>query len=286
MHDRDVADIITRQSKTNFMISFSLLPEPKREAINTVYAFCRCTDDIVDEGNDEQAKHDKLARWTYELEMGFRNQSVYPLLNKLNVIAGRFNIPAAHFFELIRGMRMDLEQKRYETFEDLEQYCYRVASTVGLMCSEIFGYKNKRTLQYAIDLGIALQLTNIVRDVRSDALRDRIYIPLEDFERFGYTEEELFASVYNENFVKLMHYEAQRARRYYEKARASLAEEDHRAFFSARIMDRIYYRILDKIEQRSYAVFEEKISISSFSKFVIAMREYFSRPALGTIAGA
>lgn len=286
MHDRDVADIITRQSKTNFMISFSLLPEPKREAINTVYAFCRCTDDIVDEGNDEQAKHDKLARWTYELEMGFRNESVYPLLNKLNVIAGRFNIPAAHFFELIRGMRMDLEQKRYDTFEDLEQYCYRVASTVGLMCSEIFGYKNKRTLQYAIDLGIALQLTNIVRDVRSDALRDRIYIPLEDFERFGYTEDELFASVYNENFVKLMHYEAERARRYYEKARASLAEEDHRAFFSARIMDRIYYRILDKIEQRSYAVFEEKISISSLSKLVIAMREYFSRPALGTIAGA
>ncbi|MBI5648503.1 MAG: presqualene diphosphate synthase HpnD [Ignavibacteriae bacterium] len=268
------------------MISFSLLPEPKREAINTVYAFCRCTDDIVDEGNDEQAKHDKLARWTYELEMGFRNESVYPLLNKLNVIAGRFNIPAAHFFELIRGMRMDLEQKRYDTFEDLEQYCYRVASTVGLMCSEIFGYKNKRTLQYAIDLGIALQLTNIVRDVRSDALRDRIYIPLEDFERFGYTEDELFASVYNENFVKLMHYEAERARRYYEKARASLAEEDHRAFFSARIMDRIYYRILDKIEQRSYAVFEEKISISSLSKLVIAMREYFSRPALGTIAGA
>ena len=279
MPKNDVADIITKQSKTNFMISFSMLPEPKREAIHTVYAFCRCTDDIVDEGGDHASKSAMLARWTAELERGFRSESSYPLLNKLHVIATRFNIPAAHFFELIRGMRMDLDKARYETFDELSEYCYRVASTVGLMCSEIFGYRNKQTLQYAIDLGIALQLTNIVRDVRGDALIGRIYIPHEDFVRFGYTEDELLASVYNDSFVRLMRYEVQRAREYYDRARASLAAEDHRAFAAARIMDRIYSRILDKIERKQYAVFEDKISISSASKFFIALREYFSSPS-------
>ena len=286
MQNDDVASIITRQSRTNFMISFTMLPEPKRDAINTVYAFCRCTDDIVDEGDDDNRKRDQLARWKTELERGLRNESEYPLLNKLNVIARRFDIPTDHFFELIHGMRMDLEKTRYESFEELEKYCYRVASTVGLMCSQIFGYKNDRTLQYAINLGIALQLTNIVRDVRSDALLGRIYIPLEDFERFGYTEQDLLGSVYNDAFKRLMRFETQRARTYYERARASLASEDHRAFFAARIMDKIYYRILDKIERRAFAVFEEKISISAFSKLIIALREYFSRPVLGHIANA
>jgi phytoene synthase len=281
MGSNDVADLITKQSKTNFMISFSMLPEQKRDAIHTVYAFCRCTDDIVDEGaGDDESKSAMLARWSAELERGFRGESMYPLLNKLSIIATRFNIPAVHFFDLIRGMRMDLEKTRYETFEELAEYCYRVASSVGLMCSEIFGYRNRTTLQYAIDLGIALQLTNIVRDVRSDAQRGRIYIPHEDFERFGYTEEQLLASVYNEAFVRLMRFETQRAREYYTRARASLAAEDHRAFAAARIMDRIYSRILDKIERKHYAVFEGKISISKFSKLVIAVREYFSSPAL------
>ena len=280
MGSNDVADLITKQSKTNFMISFSMLPESKRDAIHTVYAFCRCTDDIVDEGGDVASKSAMLSRWTSELERGFRGESSFPLLNKLSIIATRFNIPATHFFDLIRGMRMDLEKTRYQTFEELAEYCYRVASSVGLMCSEIFGYRNTRTLQYAIDLGIALQLTNIVRDVRSDAQLGRIYIPREDFEQFGYTEEELLASVYNQAFVRLMRFEAARAREYYCKARRSLAAEDHRAFAAARIMDRIYSRILDKIERKHYAVFEGKISISKISKLFIAFREYFSSPTL------
>ena len=179
------ADIITRNSKTNFYYSFSLLPKHQRSAINTVYAFCRCTDDIVDEGEDREAKSAMLKRWAHELELGLRNESRFPLLNQLNAIAQKFHIPVTHFFDLIDGMQMDLDKQRYETFDELFEYCYKVASTVGLMCSEIFGYKNERTKQYAINLGIALQLTNILRDVRHDAEKGRIYLPLEDLRRFG-----------------------------------------------------------------------------------------------------
>jgi 15-cis-phytoene synthase len=280
MPDSDLAADITKRSKTNFMVSFAMLPEEKRDAIHTVYAFCRCTDDIVDEEGDHESKSARLGRWAEELERGLRNESSHALLNRLSTIAARFNIPAVHFFDLIRGMRMDLERSRYETFEQLHEYCYNVASTVGLMCSEIFGYTNANTRQYAVDLGIALQLTNIVRDVKADAEIGRIYLPHEDFERFGYSYEELLNSTYNENFIRLMRFETGRARDYYQRARASLAHEDHAAFFAARIMDRIYYRILQKIEQKQFALFDERISISSLSKMRIAVAEYFSRAPL------
>ncbi len=276
----ETAEDITRRSKTNFMVSFAMLPEPKRDAIHTVYAFCRCTDDIVDEEGDEESKSARLKRWTEELEKGLRNESTHALLNKLSIIADRFNIPAVHFFDLIRGMRMDLEKARYETFDELYEYCYHVASTVGLMCSEIFGYKHEQTKQYAVDLGIALQLTNIVRDVKADAEIGRIYLPHEDFNRFGYSEQDLFDHVYNARFIEMMQFETQRARDYFQKARASLAHEDHAAFMAARIMDRIYYRILQKIEKKQFALFDDRISISSFSKLRLAAAEYFSKAPL------
>lgn len=278
MTQPNVATLITRNSKSNFLMSFSMLPEPKRDAIHTVYAFCRCTDDIVDEGDDHASQSAMLRRWTAELEKGFRAESEYALLNKLSSIAERFNIPAVHFFDLIRGMQMDLDKTRYASFDELYEYCYRVASTVGLMCSEIFGYTRESTKEYAVNLGIALQLTNIVRDVRSDAKRNRIYIPHEDFERFGYEEDQLLGSVYNEAFVRLMRFETNRARDYYIKARSFLALEDHKAFIAARIMDSIYFHLLAKIEKKQYAVFEKEISISTLSKFVLAIREYWSRP--------
>ncbi len=271
---------VAKQSRTNFLVSFALLPEPKRDAINTVYAFCRCTDDIVDSGDDHQIKHQRLAFWAEEVERGFRNQSSYPLLNKLNAIAKRFNIPTDHFFDLIHGMRMDLEKNRYETFDELYEYCFKVASSVGLMCSEIFGYKNEHTKEYAINLGIALQLTNIVRDVRSDAKRNRIYIPMEDFKRFGYDEGQLLAHVYNESFVEMMRFETVRARTYYTTARNQLAHEDYKAFFAARIMDRIYFRLLKKIEERNYDVFSSKVRVSSMTKLRLALSEYWGRSPL------
>ena len=276
MHDFETksVDQITKQSKTNFYYSFTMLPKHKRDAIHTVYAFCKCTDDIVDEGGDESQKIAMLKRWTLELEKGFRSESQYSLLNQLNVIAQKFGIPYEHFFELIRGMEMDLHKKRYETFEELVEYCYKVASTVGLMCSEIFGYKNERTKEYAVNLGIALQLTNIVRDVRADAERGRIYIPKEDFDRFGYSEADLFDKRYSPAFQALMKYQCDRARTFFTIARNHLAEEDRLAFFAARIMDRIYSRILDRIEEKNYNVFLKKISISTPSKFLIVLKEF------------
>ncbi len=276
MQDSRVEEIITKQSKTNFLISFQMLPEHKREAINTVYAFCRCTDDIVDEEGDKAVKSARLSLWAMELERGLRGESEHALLNKLSVIARKFNIPVVHFYDLIHGMEMDLVKNRYTSFEELYEYCYKVASTVGLMCSEIFGYKHEITKEYAVNLGIALQLTNIVRDVRSDAEIGRIYLPHEDFIRFGYSEEELLASKYNQAFIDLMRFEVQRARDYYNKARLSLAHEDHKAFFAARIMDQIYYRILTKIEKKHYKVFDGKISISPATKLFIALKEYYS----------
>jgi 15-cis-phytoene synthase len=284
-HDAGAAGI-TRQSKTNFSVSFLLLPPAKHDAITTVYAFCRRTDDIVDEGEDEAVKAAQLEEWTRELEKGRRGDSVYPLLNRLQVVARRFGIPEEHFFGLIRGMRMDLETTRYPTFEALRVYCSLVASTVGLMCGEIFGHRSDSARGYAEDLGIALQLTNILRDVQSDAGRGRIYLPLEDLERFGYSEAELLASVYNDAFMRLMRFESERARAWYEKARAQLAPEDHRAFLSARIMDAVYARMLDDIERRGYDVFHGRIRVSAPVKAWLALREILRRPGRGKQAAA
>ncbi len=279
-----VEDIITRQSRTNFAISFQLLPERKREAIHTVYAFCRCTDDIVDEGGEKGEKAALLARWTEELGRSLAGESEYALLNKLAVIAKNFNIPVEHFFLLIDGMRMDLEKNRYSTFDELYEYCYRVASSVGLMCASIFGYKKLSALNYAVNLGIALQMTNIIRDVQSDARMGRIYLPHEDMERFGYTEDMLFGGEYNEAFVQLLRLEASRAHRYYEAARASLQREDHRAFIAARIMDGVYSRLLASMERENFRVFDHRFSVSSTSKLFIALRELLSPPPLHSLA--
>jgi len=179
------ATAITRQSNTNFYYSFSLLPRPQREALHAVYAFCRYTDDIVDEEPDPGRKAVRLRRWRMELGRALGGTSVFPLLNQISAVARRFSIPVELFHDLIRGMEMDLTRTRYQRFDDLHEYCYLVASTVGLMCRPIFGALNPSTRAYAVNLGIALQLTNILRDVKDDARRGRIYLPLEDLERFG-----------------------------------------------------------------------------------------------------
>ncbi len=161
---------ISKKSKSSFYYAFNLLPEDKRDAMNTVYAFCRKTDDIVDENSDStDLKYEKLRKWRIEFEKSFSGHSEFALLNKLGTTISKFNIPLDPFFELIKGMEMDLQKDRYKSFEDLQLYCYRVASTVGLMCIEIFGYKHPSTKQFAVDLGIALQMTNILRDIGKDA---------------------------------------------------------------------------------------------------------------------
>jgi phytoene synthase len=268
----DLAAVITKQSNTNFYFSFSLLPKQQREAIHAVYAFCRCTDDIVDEGTDREQQVVLLTRWRQELERSWHGYSQYPILNQLSQMAHKFKIPVEHFFELIKGMEMDLGRNRYETFDELRLYCYRVGSTVGLMCTEIFGYKNENSKLYAENLGIALQLTNILRDIKTDAKKGRIYLPREDLQRFGYSEEYLFAHRYTPDFVRLMEFECARARQFYILADSYLSAEDTPRFFAAKIMETIYLHLLDRIERSRYNVFEKKISISRLRKFAVAIR--------------
>jgi 15-cis-phytoene synthase len=277
----DTATNITKKSRSSFYYSFNLLPKDKRDAIYTVYAFCKKTDDIVDEhqGTQEEKSH-RLSVWRQEFDKSLNGGSSLPLLNTLSVTAKKFEIPVEHFSELIKGVEMDLFKNRYETFEELYSYCYRVASTVGLMCAEIFGYTKDHTRQYAIDLGIALQLTNIMRDIKSDLKLNRIYIPQEDLRRFNYSEDDLRNHIHDERFVGLMRHQAQRARSYYSAANEHLAAEDKKHFFAARIMEKIYYSILEKIERKNFNVFQDKIRVSRMRQLAIALNIWFSHRIL------
>lgn len=266
-----LAPDFSRNRLSNFYFSFFSLPEPKREAIETIYAFCRYTDDIVDEENaDTKEKHRRLRQLTAELRLSLSGSSNYPVLNRLGSIIRRFDIPVVHFQNLLKGMEMDLHKSRYETFKELEEYCYRVASTVGLICAEVFGYHHEATKEYAINLGKALQLTNILRDIKADAKRGRIYLPKEDMSRFGYSEEELLASVYNERFIELMQFECDRAHAYFKKAKTYLAEDDKPLFTAARTMGNIYYLLLRRIRAANYDVFSKRIRLGSPAKLLVA----------------
>jgi phytoene synthase len=263
---------IAKKSKSSFYYAFNLLPEEKRDAMNTVYAFCRKTDDIVDDGNEStDIKYEKLRKWRIEFEKAFSGHSEYPLLNKLGKTISRFDIPLDPFFELIKGMEMDLQKDRYRTFDDLQIYCYRVASTVGLMCIEIFGYKHPSTKDYAVNLGIALQLTNILRDISKDAEKGRIYLPQEDLSAFGYSEKELLNKIYNNQYRDLMTYEVGRARRYFLQANSNLNIDDKKTMFAARAMQHIYSKMLDKIVDVDYDVYNNNVKVSKFEKIGIAL---------------
>ena len=257
--------------QSNFYLSFLTLPAPKREAIETIYTFCRVADDIVDENGDVGERRAKLRIWTEELQRSLTGDSRYSLLNRTNRIVQRFNIPVHHLYELLEGMEMDLTKNRYATFGELRTYCYKAASTVGLMCAEIFGYQHVRTKQYAVFLGIALQLTNILRDIKQDAKRGRIYIPLEDLQQFGLTEQDIIDNVYDDRFRSLMKFEVDRAREYYRKAKEALAEDDKPLFTAARIMGNIYYLLLRRIERVNYDVYSKRIRLSTALKFAVVM---------------
>ena len=263
---------ISKKSKSSFYYAFNLLPANKRDAMTTLYAFCRETDDIVDENNfSDEVKYEALRKWRLELENSLVGNSSLPLLNSLSKTIKQFKIPVEPFFELIKGMEMDIQQSRYTTFDDLTQYCYRVAATVGLMSIEIFGYKNISTRKFAINLGLALQMTNILRDIKKDAKIGRIYLPLEDLKKFNYSEEDLFANVYNDNFVALMRYEANRAKDYFVKANRALDISDKPSMFAARAMQHIYFNLLKKMEAKNFNVFAENIKVGKAEKAAIAV---------------
>lgn len=281
--DTENAALLLQQSKTSFYYSFSLLPRDEREAMHSVYAFCRYADDIIDEEEPDvelvepslraMRKRERLNRLRVEVERCYRGESRHPILLPLSTVVRRFKIPKQYFLTLLDGMEMDLVKNRYGTFEELREYCYCVASVVGLICIEIFGYQYEETKEYAVNLGIALQLTNILRDIKADAARGRIYLPLEDLRAFGYTEEDLMANRYNLPFIELMRYETRRAREFYGKARAALRPDERKTMFAAEIMDAIYYRMLEKIELNEFNVFaKKKIAVSTPHKIWIAIK--------------
>jgi phytoene synthase len=263
---------ITRQQAKNFYYAFLFLPRAKREAIYAVYAFCRYCDDIAD-GNQALATQQALLQaWREELERCYTGSPHHPITHALQRVIAAYPIPKPYFEELIRGVEMDLTIRRYATFSDLELYCYRVASVVGLMCIEIFGYAHPGVQGYARHLGMALQLTNIMRDVKEDAERGRIYVPLEDLQAFRCPETALLQYQYTAEFVALMQFQGRRALEYYRKADACLLPGDKASLLTPEIMAGIYRATLRKIVRRRYNVFQGRTSLTTVHKVGIALR--------------
>jgi 15-cis-phytoene synthase len=262
---------LTRKSRSNFYYSFLFLSKEKRQAIYAVYAFCRSVDDVADGSAPVRQKQVLLDAWRRELDRCYEGKPEHPITVKLAHSLQRFPLPKGYFEELIAGVEMDLTHSRYPTFHELYDYCYRVAGVVGLMCIEIFGYRNLKTKDYAINLGVALQLTNIMRDLKVDAERGRIYIPQDELARFGYREDELLQGVYTPAFLELMRFVGSRARHYFHNARQLLTQEDRRSLFAAEIMGAIYYRLLAAIEASGYRVFDHTITLPTSYKLWIAL---------------
>ena len=257
---------ITQQSQSNFTSSFWFLPKEKRAALNAVYAYCRITDDIVDLApNAEQAKFD-LDIWRVQLKNALENFSGHPILVELAQAAEKYRIHPKYFFELADGMEMDLHKKTYASFDELEHYCYLAAGTVGLMCMSVFESHDPRSGQYAKDLGTAFQLTNILRDLRSDSSRSRVYLPQEDLQKFHLSSEDFF-NIENlhqkkSQFCDLMLFECERAESFYAKARANLVPVDRPNLLAAEIMTAVYHAILKKVKKNPLSVLDKKISLS------------------------
>jgi len=266
---------------TSFYYSFLVLPQRKRIAMIAVWDFCRAVDDAVDESDSPQAAAQEVAAWRTELDAAFggalpqtwQGRALQPFLRE-------FSLPRERFEELIDGVAMDLAQARYATFDALAEYCRRVASAVGLICVEIFGYSDPRTRSYAMNLGIALQLTNIVRDVATDLGRGRIYLPREDLERFGVTEDDLRAGQVTPAVAALLQFQCTRAREYYLRAAANLPPVDAHNLTAAEIMGGIYFEILQRIERAGYDVFTRRIRVPRPYRAVIAFRVW-ARTLLG-----
>ena len=259
------AATITRQSKSNLALAFISLGRERKRDIIVFYAFCRVIDDIADSAELMlEEKQLRLAKWRQMLRAPAPDEPL--LAQDVRRLIEKYSLPIGMFEEIIAGVEMDLSIRRYATFEDLRIYCYRVASAVGLVSIEIFGYRNPGCKQYAIELGLALQTTNMIRDVGKDLQADRIYLPQEDLTRFNYSEPELQDRQYNDRFVRLMEFEAARARDFFSRAAAALPAEDRRAMGPAEIMASIYRGLLRQMELDKFRVFGKEYRLSKLEK--------------------
>lgn len=268
----------TKKSGSNFYYSFLFLPKAKRNAMYTVYAFCKAVDSAVDEPSANSNPKEELRRWRYELEAAYGGSPSFPIAISLSHHVKALSIPKAYFDELLNGVEMDLFHNRYLTFDELSLYCYRVASVVGLICLHIFGVTSPRAQDYAVSLGMAFQLTNILRDIGVDVDEGRIYLPLNDLRACNCPEEALLTKTYSTEFTALMKQEATRAHEYYAKAHAALASlspSERRFLTVAEIMRGVYSRILKEIERSGYRVFGPRISLSTSHRLAIALGIWF-----------
>jgi phytoene synthase len=273
---------VTRQSGTSFYYAFLVLPEEKRRALYALYAFCRAVDDCVDEeGGEGEAG---LGRWLAEVQRAYAGAPETELGRELAEAVARFPVPRGCFEDVVAGCRMDLTTRRYATFADLRVYCERVASAVGLASIEIFGYDDPRTREYAVELGLALQLTNILRDVGTDAARDRLYLPLEDLAASGVTEGDVLGAARGAGAAwgadtprppgleRLLAFEADRARSHYVAASTVLPEQDRRSMLAAEIMGAIYRGVLEEWARRGHPIGGARVQLGKARKMALALR--------------
>ena len=258
--------IVTRERAKNFYYAFLSLPARQRRAIYAVYAFCRGCDDYSDEPMEPGRKLELLEDYRQQLARSSRGEPSGPVFVALHDASQRYHIPLEYFDEIINGVQMDLTISRYNSFEELHTYCYRVASVVGLISIQVFGYSAPQAREHAINLGVAMQLVNILRDVKEDAQRDRIYLPLSELEEFGYSEADLFGGVINEPFVELMQFQAQRARRYFEQSGPLLPLLPIRSRPCSAILRGLYTQLLNRIESRRYNVYDGPVRLSTSEK--------------------
>ncbi len=278
--------MITRKSASNLALAFVLLPRPKRDAMSALYAFCREVDDVADNDSQPAAqRREQLAAWRADVRKACGTERPgFPVNRELQPVIHQYHLPFEHFDALLQGVEMDLDINRYEDYERLELYCYRVASVVGLLSIEVFGYQSPACRDYAIYLGKALQLTNILRDVRSDAARGRIYLPLSELARFKVSPEEILRGEYSPRYCDLAQSVAQRARHFYSLARKTLPATDRRSMLAAELMGSVYWRLLCKLERQRFNVFGPELTrLNKGQKALLILRTWrrsaFNSPA-------
>ena len=262
------------KSGSSFYYSFLFLRPDKRRAITALYAFCREVDDVVDECSDANVARTTLNWWRGQVTEIYSGKPQHPVALALVPVVKQFNLAQEHLLEIIDGMEMDIDQPRYPDFKSLQLYCYRVASVVGLLSVEIFGYSDRRTLKYAHDLGIAFQLTNIIRDVGEDARRNRIYLPMDELQQFGVAAADILNTRETENFHRLMAFQIERAQRYYRQALEHLPAADRKAQRTGLIMATIYRATLNEVVASGCHVLKERVSLGTGYKLWLAFKTW------------
>lgn len=264
----------TAQSGSSFYYSFLFLPAERRRAITALYAFCREVDDTVDDCTDESVARNKLAWWRQEVAAMLAGNPTHPVMQALKPHMATYRLDGQHLQAIINGMEMDLDQTRYLDYPNLQRYCWHVAGVVGILSASIFGTTRPETLQYAEKLGLAFQLTNIIRDVGEDARKGRIYLPVNELQQFKVTAADLLNARHSENFENLMRFQVQRAQTAYDDAFALLPKDDRRAQRPGLMMAAIYRTLLDEIEADGFHVLTQRISLTPIRKLWLAWKTY------------